>query len=137
MRNRWTIATCSFVALFGWSVATAEKPPENFQKAMKDIGGSLQAANKAIQAEDLQAVADNAGKIVEAFTVVEKYWIGKADDAVKASQIASKAASDMRVAATLMSADGVVFSNKELTDTCAPCHTAHREKMPDGTFMIK
>ena len=43
----------------------------------------------------------------------------------------------MRVAAGLMSGEGVAYSAKELAGTCATCHTAHREKLPDGTFQIK
>ena len=137
MRTTWTLAVSGFVVLSGWSVLTAEKPPETFQKAMKDMGAALQAANAAIKEEKLEVVSENAGKIVDAFIVVEKFFQGKNDDGVKLAQTASKSASDLRVAANLQSAEGVAFSNKELMEGCAACHAAHREKMPDGTFMIK
>lgn len=137
MRAIWTLAVCGLIVSSGWSVVTAEKPPEDFQKAMKTMGAALQAANAAIKEEKLEAVSENAGKIVDAFIVVEKYFQGKSDDAVKMAQTASKSASDLRVAANLQSTDGVDFSKKELMDGCAACHAAHREKLADGSFMIK
>lgn len=137
MRKGWALVTCGFMGMFGLAVMTAEKPPDQYSKAMKDIGAALESANKAIQAQDLDAVSKNAGLIVEAFPVVENYWTGKDSDAVKLVQAASKAASDMRVAAGLQSSDGVAYSAKELADVCTQCHTAHRETLPDGSFLIK
>jgi len=137
MGKRLALVTCGFVGIFGLAVMTAEKPSEEYSKAMKDIGAGMQAANKAIQAQDYEAVSKNAATIIDAFPVIEKYWAGKSEDAVKMVRKAAKAASDMRVAAGLNSAEGVAYSAKELGETCAPCHTAHRERLPDGTFEIK
>jgi cytochrome c556 len=137
MRREWALVTCGFVALFGIAVMTAEKPSEEYSKAMKSIGAASQNITKAIAADDFDTVEKNTVTIIEAFPPVEKYWTGKADDAMKLVKAAQTAAADLRVVAGLKNPDGVAFSAKELTDTCAACHTAHRERLPDGTFQIK
>jgi hypothetical protein len=68
---------------------------------MQGINAAVQNVTKAIQAEDFDAVSTNAGAIVDAFLVVEKYWTGKSEDAVLLAQKASKAAADLRVVASL------------------------------------
>jgi hypothetical protein len=137
MRHEWALATCGFIGMLGLVVMTAEKPPDEYSQAMKNIGAAAQSANTAIQAQDFDMVSKNAASIIEAFPVVEKYWNGKAADAVQLVHTASKAASDMRVAAGLQSSEGVAYAAKELNGTCMQCHTAHRETLPDGSFQIK
>ena len=138
MRMGWTLVTCGFMGLFGLAVLTAEKPPEAYVAAMKTIGAGTGALNQAIKAEDFDAVTKNVTSIIETLPAVEKYWAAtKADDAKKFTQTAIKAAADLRVAAGLKSSEGVAYSAKELIETCAGCHTAHREKMAEGGFQIK
>jgi cytochrome c556 len=138
MRMKWALVTCGFTGLFGLAVLTAEKAPEAYVAAMKTIGAATGALNKSIQAEDFDAITKNVTSIIDTLPVVDKYWSGgKADDAKKWTQTAVKAAADLRVAAGLKSSEGVAYSAKELTETCAQCHTAHREKLPDGSFEVK
>lgn len=127
------------VALVAWAsvVGAAEKPPEAYAKAMKDIGAATGALTKAAKAEDFATVSKSAIAIVEVAPGIRKFWEGKADDAVAAAAAMLKAAGDLRVAADLSSADGIAFSTEELTAACAKCHTAHRERLADGTFEIK
>jgi cytochrome c556 len=128
---------CGFLGVFGFAVMAAEKPPDDYSKAMKGIGAAVESLTKAIQAEDFDAVSTSAGAIVDAIPVVEKYWTDKAEDAVKLAQATAKVAGDLRAVAGLKSRDGVAFSAKELNDTCMQCHAAHRETLPDGSFQIK
>ena len=137
MRKRLAIVTCGLVGVFGLAVMAAEKPPDSYSKAMKDIGAAAMSIDKATAAGDYDAVSKSAGAIVDAFPVVEKYWTGKAEDAVMLAQAAAKAAGDLRAVAGLQSSEGVAFSAKELTAACTQCHMAHREALPDGTFQIK
>ncbi len=137
MQKRLGLAVCGFVGVFVLAVFTAEKPPEDYVKAMKDVAAGVQASNKALQDQDFEAVSKNAASMIDALAIVEKYWTGKSEETLKVARTAAKAASDMRVAAGLMSAEGVAYSAKELSATCATCHTAHREKMADGTYGIK
>ena len=75
--------------------------------------------------------------MINTFPVVEKYWTGKDPNAVKAAQQGGRAVTEIRVAASLKSAEGVAYSAKNLTDSCQQCHSAHREALPDGSFQIK
>ena len=137
MRRGCALVTFGFIGVFGLAVMTAEKPPEDYSKAMKEIGAAMQSVNKVIPAGDFDTVSKNAATIIAAFPVVTKYWTGKDDDAVRLSETAKKAAADLGIAAGLMSAEGVAYAAKELGDTCMVCHTAHRERLPDGSFQIK
>ena len=136
MRTGWTLVTCGFVGMLGLTALASDKPPADYANAMKAIAAAQDAATKAIQTEDLEAVEKHAASIVDAFPVVEKYWAGKSDVAPLA-RTAAKAASDLRVSAQQHSLEGVAYSAKELAAACAKCHDAHREKMPDGTFQIQ
>jgi cytochrome c556 len=132
------LVALGFVGLFGFAAVAAEKPTDEYQKAMKDLGGVAQAMSKPEASEDFAAVTKSVDSTKAAFAVVEKYWRAKgSDDALKAVAVGTKAAADMGVAAGLTSAEGVQAAFKDLTDSCRTCHTAHREKQPDGSFMIK
>ncbi len=137
MRKLWMLVACGLIGLFAGVAVAVEKPSDEYVKAMKDIRAAMQNVDKAVQASDFEAVSKNAAVVKDAFSLVEKYWNGKAEDALKLAQTAGKAASDLGVAAGLASGDGVAFSAKELNDTCTACHTAHRERLPDGSFQIK
>jgi len=137
MMKAGAFVTGGFMGMFAVGVMTAEKPSDQYSKAMKDIDAAMQSLNKAIQAEDFDTVSKNAASMVDAFPVVEKYWAGKAQDAATLVQKAEKVAADLGVAAGLKSGEGVAYSAKELTDICMQCHTAHRNRLPDGSFEIK
>jgi hypothetical protein len=135
---RWTTRVALvFVAVFGLQVRAAEKPPADYQKAMKDLGAFAQGIDKAVMADDFDAVEKYAAAVKADFEVVENYWTKKAPDAAKIAQTGGKAAEDLAVVAGLKSHEGIVYSAKQITDLCATCHMAHRETMPDGTFQIK
>ena len=137
MRLRLGIVTSGFIGLFGLAVMAAENPPADYSKAMKDISAAVARIDKATAAGDFDTIGQSAGVIVDTLPVVEKYWTGKADDAVMFAQTAAKVAGDLRAVAGLQSRDGVAFSAKELAAVCTQCHMAHREALPDGTFQIK
>jgi len=136
MRKGFMLVTCGFVGMLGLTALASDKPPADYANAMKAIAAAQDAATKAIQAEDFDAVEKNAASIVDAFPVIEKYWASKSDVA-QVARTAAKAASDLRVSSQQRSLEGVAYSAKELAAACANCHKAHRETMPDGTFQIK
>lgn len=137
MRHWGVFVALVLLSVFGLAVFAAEKPPENYQKAMKDLGALSQGIGKAVADENYDAITEYATSAKAAFVVVEEFWRTKGGEALKMAQTGGKAASDLEVTAGLKNAEGVAFAAKELTDLCAGCHAAHREKMPDGTFQIK
>ncbi len=136
MSTKWAVVMAGLSLAATVSVFAGEKPSEAYVKSMKDLGAAVQVVSKAIPAEDFATVSKGAVSIIEALSVVEKYWAGK-DDAMKIVQVAKKAAADLRVSAGLTNIEGVSYSIKELTETCTTCHAAHRERLADGSFEIK
>jgi len=132
------LAVGALVALLGFNATAAEKPSPEYVKAMKDLGAVAQVLTKAGATDDLPTVLKAAETAKVAFTVTLNYWKGTAaNDAKTVADAGLKAASDIWVAANLNSPDGVEAATKEMMDTCRTCHTAHREKLDDGSFGIK
>ncbi|MDO8793781.1 MAG: hypothetical protein Q7J25_04085 [Vicinamibacterales bacterium] len=137
MRRLYFVTTCVLVASMAVAVRAAEKPPADFQKAMKDLGAAMGTLSKPGAAEDFTLSKKEAQASKDAFAVVLKYWNTKgAADAIRLSDTGAKAAADMYVSADLSSTEGIQAAMKDMGATCAACHTAHREKTADG-FEIK
>lgn len=136
MRYGSLLVTVAVVGVCGLVLGAGEKAPDDYTKAMKDLGAAVQGVGKA--GEDFDAVAKFAVSAKAAFEVAEKYWTAKrVDDAVLAAQNGAKAAADLGVAANLKSAEGIEAAAKDMAAVCMSCHTAHRERLPDGSFQIK
>ena len=131
------VATCA-AALVGFTVIAAEKAPDSFVKVMKDNGAAMQSIGKAADSKDYDSVAKTAASLQANFQEVGKFWTARKDDeALKHCQAAFKASSDLEAAAKAKNDGGIAESRKALGSACAGCHTAKREKQPDGTFQIK
>lgn len=118
--------------------ASLEKPPEVFQKLMKQIGPTNQGIGKKVDGVDYEGVAKDAASLSMLFAEVEKFWKERnIEDAVKFAGMAQKAAAELETAATTKNVTEIAEARKMLGGQCQGCHTAHRDKMPDGTFGIK
>jgi cytochrome c556 len=131
------LITCGLVGAYAFALRAAEKPPEDYVKAMKDLDQVTQALDKYVKAEDYDALTALAARATNDFTVAIMYWRGKATDANNWADDGQKAASDLAVTSYAMNQEGVAFAAQSIKDVCAPCHAAHREKMDDGSFQIK
>lgn len=137
MRRLSLAITFLFVASFGLAVRAAEKPPADFQKAMKDLAASMGALSKPGATEDFDLGKAQGQASKDAFAVVVKYWNAKgAADAIKLADTGAKAAADLFVSANLSSSEGIQAAMKDMGATCQACHQTHREKAADG-FEIK
>jgi hypothetical protein len=136
MRRIHIITLTACVLAIGLILQAAEPPSAEFKKAMQDIGACVQALSKPGATEDMDLAKNSAVKMKDAFTLVERYWHGRDTDAAKLANTAIKAAADIQVSTQFNSVEGVTAGMKDLTATCATCHTAHREKTADG-FVIK
>ena len=124
-------------AALGLVTVAAEKPPANYQQAMKDLGAFSAGNDKAVMEEDYETTARLGRSAKEAFDVTETFWKTRNPDAAKMAQTGSKAATDLMITSGVKSQEGVAFAAMEAKAVCAGCHMAHRERLPDGTFEIK
>jgi hypothetical protein len=105
---------------------------------MKEIGQLNGVFNKSVKGGMADEATKAAQRMEVLFKNVHAYWVEKkVDDATAASQTAitglqaaqkALAANDMAAAETARASVG---------SACMTCHTAHREKLPEGGFRIK
>src|SRR5579871_4775893 len=125
----------TFLGLTGMLLMGAEKPPADYQKAMQDLGAFSSGIDKAVEAEDYDAVAKMANSAKDAFNIVVEFWAKRTDGAAnQAAQDGLKTAADLGVTANLKSKEGAAYSAMVIKQLCAGCHMAHRDRQSDGTF---
>lgn len=105
---------------------------------MKEIGQLNGVLNKSLKAGDGAEAGKAAARLEVLFKNVHTYWNDKkvADATTAAQGVVTSlqgvqkalAANDMTAAETARAAIGA---------NCMSCHTAHREKLPEGGFRIK
>jgi cytochrome c556 len=118
--------------------APVEKAPETYVKLMRQIAPTAQGVAKKVEAKDHAGIAADAASLRALFAEVETFWKArKTEDAVKFAAAAQAAATEMETAAKAGNESGIQAARKTLTGQCQACHTAHRDKMADGSWGIK
>lgn len=126
------------VAALGQPVIVTEKAPDDYSNAMKTIQASSTALRLAVGSRNYDNATQLIAQLKDAFIVTQVYWAAKnADDATRAAQIAMKAIGDLETATRAKNDAGLLEAQVLLNGTCGNCHTAHRQRMPDGHFEIK
>jgi cytochrome c556 len=127
------------LVVLGISVIAAEKPPADFQQAMKENGAALQKLAKDVEAKDYDAIAAGAGTLKKNFQgPVGKYFTDKKmDDALKQCTAAFQAADGLEKAARAKNEMQVADARRAVQGACGGCHMAHREQLPDKSYEIK
>jgi hypothetical protein len=126
------------VAAPGEPVILTEKPSDDYSNAMKTIQASSTALRAAVGSRNYDNSAQQIAQLKNAFVAALLYWTGKnADDATRAGQVAMKAITDLENATKAKNDAGLLEAQVLLNGTCTNCHTAHRQRMPDGHFEIK
>ena len=105
---------------------------------MKEIGQLNGVLNKSVKGGDAAEAGKAAARMEVLFKNVHAYWNDKkvmdattaATGAISSLQALQKAlgANDMTAAETARASIGA---------NCMSCHTAHRDKLPEGGFKIK
>lgn len=138
MRKWVSLMVVGVVAVSGLTVIAADKPPSDFQTAMKNNGAAMQSVGKAVDAKDYGQIEKDAATLKTNFSLVGKYFTEKKNDAALTHcQAAFKAAGALETAAKAKNDMGIADARKAMGGACSGCHTAHREKLADGTFEIK
>lgn len=120
------------------TVMAAEKPPEGHVKLMKDTNAASTVLRGHVQAKDYDAIAADAATLKPLFADIEKFWTGRnADDAIGFAKTGAKSVGELETAAKAKNEEGVATAARAINGTCMGCHTAHRERLPDGTSEIK
>jgi len=128
------------VMLFAAFAAFAAVPQseEDFEAAMKKILPTQGSLRKAIEAKDAEAVKKDAAALEAIFKTSEDFWKKRGtDDAAEWSLTGKMAASDIAKLAGSGEWEKIPDEQKKIQSTCMACHTAHREKLPEGGYKIK
>lgn len=133
----WTVLVMAGV--FAVSVVSAsEKPPESYVAAMKTVNATNGALRGHVTAKDYAGIEADAKALKGAFETTLKFWEEKkTEDAIGWSKGVLKAADDLEKGAKDKNDEAIGMAQKAIGGSCQTCHTAHRERMPDGTSMIK
>ena len=110
----------------------------DFATHMKEIQQQNGMLNKSIKGGMAEEATKAAARLEVLFKNIHGYWNDKkVEDATTASQTAvtSLQAVQKAVAANDMAA--AETARATFAGTCMTCHTAHREKLPEGGFRIK
>lgn len=130
--------TLLLASFFTFALATPAQDEKEYEAWMKATGATVGSLRKNIEAKSNDGAAQDAEKLAEIFKKVEGFWQArKTEDAVKWSQQAHTAAKEVSAAAKGGDFDKAGASMKSMMGNCAACHTAHREKLPDGSYKIK
>jgi hypothetical protein len=124
------------VLCFGAICALAQDEAA-FTKQMKEIDQHAAVIRKLAARTDTPT-APNAEKLAVLYENMKTFWQSRnVEDAVKWSEDGRVAALALVAAAKAGDGARAEESWKLLGSTCRSCHTAHREKLPDGTYRIK
>jgi hypothetical protein len=135
---RFALSALALAAAGVITVMAGEKPPEAHVKVMKDTNAAAQALRNHVQAKDYDGVAADAATLRKTFADIETFWTArKVDDAIGFAKNGVKAVADLETAAKAKNEEGVATAARAMQGTCMGCHTAHRERLPDGSFEIK
>jgi cytochrome c556 len=135
MKKR-TAATLLCLAMAFATAALADD--QEFQGWMKKTGGTVGKLKKEVEAKAFPDVAKDAAALADVFKDVEGYFAkSHTDDAVAMAQASQAVAKQLADAANAGNADAVASTLKGVQASCAGCHAAHREKLPEGGYKIK
>lgn len=135
---RTELSAMALAAAAVLTVMAAEKPPEAHVKLMKDANTAAAALRGHVQAKDYDAIAADAATLKPLFAEIEKFWTArKTEDAIGFAKTGAKGVADLETAAKAKNEEGVAAAARAVNGTCMGCHTAHRERLPDGSSEIK
>ena len=109
-----------------------------YQTWMKTAGATSGSLRKNLEAKNAEGAAADAKTLEETFSHVHDFWMEKKVD--KAMKFAMDAGSGFAEVGKLASASKFDEASAALKSTqanCGGCHSAYREKAPDGTWKIK
>jgi ankyrin repeat protein len=105
---------------------------------MKTAATANTSLKKSVEGKQAAAVAMDAQTMADLFGQIEAYWAkSNTADAIALSRSAHDASLDLAAAAQAGNWEKADAAMKTIGGTCSACHTAHRDKQPDGAYTIK
>jgi cytochrome c556 len=109
-----------------------------FSEWMKAINPAFTAIRSGLEAPDAAQMKTDVAVLKKAFTNVETFFKARGTtDAIKWSADSMAAVATMERGAAGAKWEEVKAGAGSLQQMCTACHTAHRERMEDGTFRIR
>lgn len=129
------------------SLAAQAAPPQapgkiatdaDYSTHMKEIGQLNGMLGKAIKGGMAEDAAKAAARLEMLFKNIHGYWSDKKiADAATAAQTILSALAEVQKAALANDLTAAETARAKIGSQCMACHTAHREKLPEGGFRIK
>ncbi len=111
---------------------------EDYSKVMKEVGQQNGALRKSLQSASEADAAAAASRLEALFKDTQAYWEDKkVEDAATAAKNAQMAAATISKALASHDMTAANAAMSTLGSQCMTCHTAHRERQPDGSFKMK
>ena len=110
----------------------------DYSTHMKEIGQLNGALTKAIKGGMAEDAAKAAARLEMLFKNIHGYWSDKKiADAATAAQTILTSLAEVQKAALANDLTAAETARATIGAQCMACHTAHREKLPEGGFRIK
>lgn len=105
---------------------------------MKEIGQLNGTLNKSIKGGLAEDATKAATRLEVLFKNIHSYWnMKKVEDATTAAQTAVTSLQAVQKALAANDMAAAETARASFAGTCMTCHTAHREKLPEGGWRIK
>ncbi len=119
------------------SLMIGQTDEASLRDSMKKIAPTNGGLGKKIAAKDASA-ADDAKTLQGMYADLHKFFAEKKmDDAVGFSDTGAELYGKVGKLVAAGSWDEAATEQKKLGATCMGCHSAHRDKLPDGSYKMK
>ena len=109
-----------------------------FSKVMKQVGPAFTVLRQSADASDAAAVKAKTADLKKFFADTQAFFKTRGTvDATGWAGDAAKLVTDIETAGATGKWDAAKASATTLNTLCGTCHTAHRERLDDGTFRVK
>ena len=147
MKRVLSITSVLFSFALAVSLAAQATPPTanmkiasdtDYATHMKEIGQLNGVLNKSIKGGMADEASTAAARLEVLFKNIHGYWNDKkVEDATTAAQTAVTSLQGVQKALAAKDMTAAETARASFAGTCMTCHTAHREKLPEGGFRIK
>jgi cytochrome c556 len=129
---------------FALAVSLAAQAPAkiateaDYAATMKEVGQNAGVMTKSIKGDMPEEAAKAAARLEALFKNVHAYWTEqKVADATAAAQAAITGLQGVQKALAAKDMAAAETARATVASQCMTCHTAHREKTPEGGFKMK